>query len=410
MEVLTAAYIRDIKKKDAINLFIPKDIIGLILLFYMYDLSGYEYLAIFLVKEEPFGHFAAFNIDGKQCNIYSEESKLCQEELGTTIKMFELSQFKDEIWRNLFPKYRNINLEKESNKLHVMFRLEGENTLYHNLCTAVLLETDDTFILPLSSPPIDRCGLLQSKKHGLIAVGGYAYKDSVAFKQCQVLTLKSEHYENNEFDKYDDNPFYWDKHKIPPMNITRSNQGLYMMEKENKLFVCGGWTSSSYGDTKSAELYSFDKENDIIIDDNNINDKWINVDHMNSSHLCHGIIHDQLNTNNMFIVGGTRLHQSQICEQYDFHKNIWRKCASTIYPHKWFPALKIKDGSLLICTGNHYNYNPNDTTEGWGYSEFLDLRDYSNKWQLFNQKSIHQILGYTDTKAKEKKMRGIWSL
>eukprot|EP01084_Bolivina_argentea_P178608 308705_1 len=153
MDVLIRAFLRTALSDW--HCFIPKDIIGLILLFHQHDLSAYEYIAIFLVKTEPYGHLTAFNIDKKErsngMNIYcGAKSELCQEGLGTTVKLYELNQFPAHIRHHLFPYYSRIDLSK--NKLHVMLRLEGENKRSQNLCTAYLIETDDIFELPQSQP------------------------------------------------------------------------------------------------------------------------------------------------------------------------------------------------------------------------------------------------------------------
>eukprot|EP01084_Bolivina_argentea_P286354 491201_1 len=82
------------------------DIIRIILLFYMYDLSKYEYIAIFTCFEKSEtndniqinGHLSTFNItdnlykkcDIKLCDISTSLKQLTKEVYGTSVRLFSL--------------------------------------------------------------------------------------------------------------------------------------------------------------------------------------------------------------------------------------------------------------------------------------------------------------------------------
>ena len=493
MELLVSGYAHRSKRIYGIKARIPDEIASLILAFYMCSLSKYEYVAVFLNKETNSGHFAAFSLRTEPSCISKRippqfvrcaKPGVCFEELGTTVKLFKLNQFPDSIRHHLFPKFQNIRFsDKGKDGLHVMVRVEGENRMAPNLCTAYCLETDDLCVLPYSSTPIDRSGLLQSRKHGLLAVGGYDFESTTAYKEVQVLKSREEVMAkmefqpmgtgysgytspninghgggHNGFGPFSGNAFRrspygfgphrygmnglnglnglngyghreedrsrssndgewsalnglcWVSNWVPAMHTARSNQGIVMMEDENKIFVCGGWTSSILGDTNTAELYSF--ESDVVGSGchsvSGMNREWTVLGAMNDAHLCHGTCYDAI-SKTVFIVGGTRDHQSHQFECYNFERDRWYTMPSTLFPHKWFPSLKMVDESMIVCCGNHYDFRDGRVDSGWGESEFLDFREGGRAWHILDDQ-LSAVLGYQGVDRCDHKMRGLWAI
>ena len=484
MDVLVSGYAHLAKRVYAIKSPIPDDVIQLIQTFYVYSLSRHEYVVVFLNMDTNKGHFAAFSLTNESSTwcrkkpsmqrIHCGKPGVCLEELGTTVKVFKLNKFPESIRNNLFPKYQDIPFsDKKDDGLHVMVRIEGENQMAPNLCTAYCLETDDLCVLPYSSTPIDRCGLLQSQKHGLLAIGGYDYESATAYKQVYVLksrkyilsrlqsvgygdyqctpqstrspyvpmnishgeyhtinsygnpygeyhgngsNLESQSGSDDDFELINgshsaQNGLIWVNNLVPDMHSTRSNQGVVMMEDENCIFVCGGWVSSQKGDTSTAELYSFGEDTVDGIGGHTVfgtNRQWNKLSAMNDEHLCHGTCYDP-NNKAIFVLGGTRQHQAHLFEVFNFRKNQWFKLPNTLFPHKWFPSLKLVSPFMLVCCGNHYHWNDEQTGNGWGQSEFIDFREGKAGWHILDDQMYH-VLGYSGVQYSDNKMRGIFEL
>merc|ERR1719474_1137738 len=96
--------------------------------------------------------------------------------------------------------------------------------------------------------------------------------------------------------------------------------------------------------------------------------EWRVLGAMNSSHLCHGICYDS-ERKMVAVLGGTRIHQSHQVEFFNFDRNRWFNLPPTVYPHKWFPALKMADPWTMVCLGNDYNFTDDMGVSGWGHSE-----------------------------------------
>jgi len=541
MDVLVSGYTHRAQRIYRMRKGISDDVAGLILAFYMYDLSAHDYIAVFLNEETNSGHLSAFSLRTAPISrsknpppqkIVCGKPGFLKEQLGTTVKVFKLQQFPDATRNALFPKYQHIPFSKNENDgFHVVVRIEGENREAPYLCTAYCIETDDVCVLPYPNTSIDRCGLLQSQKHGLVAIGGYDFRQIRAFKHVQVLKSQEEvmqmlferqsisyhsgygsssssgynvyngynptanaipfgnqygngtmngyqfgyqsgsgGYSEDEFDyrqfehrsssavlnspsitQYPriagspasymtmsprslsspedtsnsvgpsktngihdaSSEMVWVNNVIPDMHTERSNVGVTMIEDEGMIFVCGGWVSAHIGDTNSTEVYSL--RNDTIgglgttgYNPWGMTRQWHTLASMNTSHLCHGMCYDS-NSKHVFVLGGTRHYQAHECELFNFERNRWYRMPSTLFPHKWFPSLKMQSPKMMICCGNHYNFDDGRVGNGWGESEFLDLREHQKAWHVLDDQMFH-ILGYQGVTRCEHKMRGIFAI
>ncbi len=98
--------------------------------------------------------------------------QITKEVYGTSFRLFSLNKFPQFIRNNLFPKYSKII--SSTLNLHVLFRIESESTKCNYDISISLLELDEHMFLKTNykSDRFDRCELLQSSIHGLIALGG----------------------------------------------------------------------------------------------------------------------------------------------------------------------------------------------------------------------------------------------
>eukprot|EP01084_Bolivina_argentea_P078923 143231_1 len=381
MDKLILCYMNSILRSQLLSY----DIIRLILLFYMYDLSKYEYISVFtetnkaLIKK---GHLSAFNLtdnlysmDIQRKDINSSLSQLFTEIYGTTFRLFSLNKFPPFIRNNLFPKYGKMI--SDNLNLHVLFRMEANKKVNYDM-SASLIELDEHKLLSTNNKKkkkkseFDRCELLQSSIHGLIALGGDTKK--VQFLNWNKL--------NNKFE--------WNDNGIKSMNEKRINHKAVFLENHSKIFTCGGNTA-----TYTGEIYDFKKN------------KWKKIKNMNMHHSCFGIYYDK-NRNYVYSLASYSGHKK--CEKYDFHKNEWYYLPNVNYKHRWHPVVKMMDNNnVLMITGDFYKYNKDQ--KDWGHSEYLDLRDNTfKKWKIIN-KDISKALQFKDNDYYHQKyMRGIWLL
>eukprot|EP01083_Nonionella_stella_P066539 175279_1 len=362
---------------------LPSDIIRAILLFYMYDLSKYECVAIFTVKDaQTKGHLSAFNVTNRakyhtshsllqhqnRCDMDSKNANLFKDVYGTSFRIFSLNRFPSNIRDNLFPKYTRI--ASSDLDLHVLFRIESTFERAMPI-KASLIETDDQILLSdgITAKNLDRCDLIQSSVHGLVALGG---------NSSAVFVL--------QWNK-DKHIFEWNEQIIAPMNITRYNQRSVFLDRDEKIFVCGGNSGS-----RSVELYDF------------ASNKWSKLPMMRVSRDCHGCIYDGVNTKCVYALAAYNTCRES--ERYDFTKNKWFDLPPLNDTHRWNPAVKMMDNNnVLVIGGDFYQYQ-----KGWGGCEYLDLRDSANRWVRMG-KYIVPALGFdADSHFQNKQMRGIWYL
>eukprot|EP01084_Bolivina_argentea_P078924 143232_1 len=328
MDKLILCYMNSILRSQLLSY----DIIRLILLFYMYDLSKYEYISVFtetnkaLIKK---GHLSAFNLtdnlysmDIQRKDINSSLSQLFTEIYGTTFRLFSLNKFPPFIRNNLFPKYGKMI--SDNLNLHVLFRMEANKKVNYDM-SASLIELDEHKLLSTNNKKkkkkseFDRCELLQSSIYGLIVLGGGTWN-----KKGIVNVLKWN--KNNE-------KFEWDSNKISAMNKARFNHRAVIFDNDNKIFVCGGNNG-----IKSAELYSFETN------------EWINVKSMNYARDCHGCYYDKYR-NVIYVLDTYDGHKK--CEKYVCEKNQWYNLPDLNYTHRWNPVVKMIDNNnILMITGD----------------------------------------------------------
>eukprot|EP01084_Bolivina_argentea_P139213 244907_1 len=377
MDKLILYYMNTIMRSSLLSY----DIIRIILLFYMYDLSNYEYISIFTKEawnKNVSGHLSAFNmtnnlpskktqfLDIKRFDINCKVSQLFVEVYGTTFKLFSLNKFPAFIRNNLFPKYTKI-ISPNLN-LHVLFRVESTANTNYDMSVSLIELDEHSFLSSDTRTRFDRCELLQSSIHGLISIGGNGSA------KASVLQWN------------DKGKFEWNSNVIKRMKRVRLNHRAVLLENDRKIFVCGGNAG------KTVELYNFESN------------KWIDIKPMKISRDCHGCFYDK-NRNCVYALAS--YWDRKECERYDLVKHKWYDLPSLNHYHRWHPVVKMMDNeNILMITGDFYKYITNEP--GWGYCEYLDLRE-GKKWNVIH-KNISVALNFDGEYYKQKYMRGLWLL
>lgn len=162
------------------------------------------------------------------------------------------------------------------------------------------------------------------------------------------------------------------------MNQGRANFGACLYNKGNvdtHIFVAGGWKMETQSALNTAEIYSFE------------NDEWINIENMNKRRTAQTIANwKNRNNGNMVAVGGWNPESQRYVEEYDLYKNKWYMIGQRMNDrHRYYCGVSFcnDSDSVIVVFGD--KALPSDdwgmnTLYDWGSVEMYDTRDRIGKW------------------------------
>ena len=229
---------------------IPQEIIELILLFYKFDLSKYQYLATFnSTQSKQSSYLCAFNLNtdsNQHLHLHpSQANNIFHTGFGSTYTLTTLNNLPSSLRSHLFPNHSAIT----KTELHIIFKIEGKdnydalNQNHQNIMKAYLIETDTLIELPEAANSVifDRCGLLISHEYGLITLGGI--RGNSKSDNVQVLQYSEDEAEDADHN-HNGNGLKWNNNIIPSMNRARMNLSSGFIDNDTKILVAGGGTNA----------------------------------------------------------------------------------------------------------------------------------------------------------------------
>eukprot|EP01084_Bolivina_argentea_P178256 308136_1 len=275
-----------------------------------------------------------------------------------------------------------------------LYRTGGEMQSWRNIDMKYDIVNDKCIEFPRMNISRSAHRVLQSNKHNLLfAIGGHKIGNSNDLKSIETVdcnNLKSG----------------W-KLMCKKMNNGRANFGACFYSNNNEIdshiFVGGGWKVDLQTAINCSEIYSFE------------NDKWIMINDMNIKRTAQRMINWKYRNNgNILSVCGWTDESADNIEEYDIHKNKWYMFGNKMNgKHRYYPGVSFCNNSnsvVVVCgdLGLPTDDWGENSLNDWGIVEYYDSRDCVNKWVLID--NFRNIIRFTQNRCKDLLYRAVLSV